>query len=321
MEQFFRYFGKFTRYTVGISRTRFKEYEGMLLGLEPGYRGQDERLDRSALVAALALLAGGITFLLAMTFLLFPEWISARSLSTGLQASATSARAKMLPSPAGASMVLLANMDVERARFVTSEMTSGELSFNRSMKIDAMQAAKAATPSLEIEPVIKFERDHGKTLEGGAEEAGGTSESTTHEAAGDNANSAGYNAQSNSYSSNSGPGNGNENSSSGSEQSGATPADPGAGAGPIGSGGGTGGSDAGGESGSRSSGSGSSGSGSGAGSGSSGSGSSGSGSTGGSGSAGSASSGSGSSGSGSSGSGGNGNGNGGGHGKGKGKKP
>ncbi len=50
--------------------------EIMLLGLEPGYRGQDQRLDKSVLAAVLGILAGGMSFLLAMMLLVFPEWIS-----------------------------------------------------------------------------------------------------------------------------------------------------------------------------------------------------------------------------------------------------
>ena len=50
--------------------------EIILLGLEPGYREQDERLDRRVLAAALGILGGGMSFLLAMMLLVFPEWIS-----------------------------------------------------------------------------------------------------------------------------------------------------------------------------------------------------------------------------------------------------
>lgn len=51
----------------------------MLLGLEPGYRGHDERLERRILSAVLALIGGGVAFLLTVTFLSFPAWVSPRS--------------------------------------------------------------------------------------------------------------------------------------------------------------------------------------------------------------------------------------------------
>lgn len=50
----------------------------MLLGLEPGYRGPDERLDRGVLATALGALVGGMLFLIAMMLLVFPEWIHPR---------------------------------------------------------------------------------------------------------------------------------------------------------------------------------------------------------------------------------------------------
>lgn len=70
----------------------------MLLGLEPGYRGRDERLDKSILAGILALLAGGMSFLLAMTFLLFPEWISPRALAARIRTSAVRGGELMRPS-------------------------------------------------------------------------------------------------------------------------------------------------------------------------------------------------------------------------------
>jgi hypothetical protein len=59
----------------------------MLLGVEPGYRGQDERLDKSVLAGALGILGGGMLFLLAMMFLFFPEWISPRVFASWLVTS------------------------------------------------------------------------------------------------------------------------------------------------------------------------------------------------------------------------------------------
>lgn len=70
----------------------------MLLGLEPGYRGRDDRLDKSILAGMLALLAGGMSFLLAMTFLLFPEWISPRALAARIRTSAVRGGELMPPS-------------------------------------------------------------------------------------------------------------------------------------------------------------------------------------------------------------------------------
>lgn len=59
----------------------------MLLGLEPGYRGRDERLDRRVLAAVLAMLGGGIAFLLAVVFVAFPEWIDPQAFATHLLSS------------------------------------------------------------------------------------------------------------------------------------------------------------------------------------------------------------------------------------------
>lgn len=56
----------------------------MLLGLAPGYRGPDERLDRGVLATALATLVGGISFLIAMMLLFFPEWIHPRVFASWL---------------------------------------------------------------------------------------------------------------------------------------------------------------------------------------------------------------------------------------------
>lgn len=57
----------------------------MLLGLEPGYPGQDDRLDRSILAAVVAILGAGMSFLLAMLFLIFPDWISPREFAMGVR--------------------------------------------------------------------------------------------------------------------------------------------------------------------------------------------------------------------------------------------
>jgi len=75
----------------------------MLLGLEPGYRGRDERLDRRVLAAVLAMLGGGIAFLLAVVFVAFPEWIDPQAFATHLlssfrvEAPASSSGAAALP--------------------------------------------------------------------------------------------------------------------------------------------------------------------------------------------------------------------------------
>lgn len=55
---------------------------------EAGYRGQDERLDKTALVAGLAVLGAGLAFLLAMVFVFFPEWIRPRAFAPGSNGSA-----------------------------------------------------------------------------------------------------------------------------------------------------------------------------------------------------------------------------------------
>ncbi|MGH2435919.1 MAG: hypothetical protein ACRDFA_02875 [bacterium] len=62
----------------------------MVLGLEPGYPGQDDRLDKSVLAAAVAILGAGMSFLFAMVFLVFPSWISPREFAVGVRVFAAS---------------------------------------------------------------------------------------------------------------------------------------------------------------------------------------------------------------------------------------
>lgn len=62
--------------SVRRTQERLPPVETMLLGLEPGYPGQDEKLDKRVLAAVLGILGGGMSFLLVMMLLVFPEWIS-----------------------------------------------------------------------------------------------------------------------------------------------------------------------------------------------------------------------------------------------------
>lgn len=89
----------------------------MLLGLGSSYRGHDERLDRSVFSVVLALIGAGMAFLLAMTLLSIPEWITPRRFATWLLASARSDAAairarqtagtpRLLPAPGNARFVL-----------------------------------------------------------------------------------------------------------------------------------------------------------------------------------------------------------------------
>jgi hypothetical protein len=95
----------------------------MLLGLEPGYPGQDDRLDRSILAAVLAILGAGMSFLLATLFLVFPDWISPRDFAIGVRTFV--ARMEVLSSPVGTDRAWAANRPVQEGQ---SAFTPGPLS-------------------------------------------------------------------------------------------------------------------------------------------------------------------------------------------------
>lgn len=89
----------------------------MLLGLEPGYPGQDDRLDRSILAAVLAILGAGMSFLLAMLFLIFPDWISPREFAFGVRTFVASIESLSAPIP------------TDRARAANGPVQQGQPAF------------------------------------------------------------------------------------------------------------------------------------------------------------------------------------------------
>lgn len=68
-------------------------------GRERSDHAQDETFDRIILVAALGILGGGMSFLLVMAILLFPEWISPLTLAPGARTTAASGRIVVLQPP------------------------------------------------------------------------------------------------------------------------------------------------------------------------------------------------------------------------------
>lgn len=84
----------------------------MLLGQEPDYSGPDEGLDRKIFVAALGVLGGGLSFLVAMMFLFFPDWVSPRTFRTWFRVPAARAVSVFVSTGADA----MAGMPVVLAR-------------------------------------------------------------------------------------------------------------------------------------------------------------------------------------------------------------
>lgn len=85
----------------GSSSVPYTSHDGAtkVSGRERSDHAQDETFDRIILVAALSILGGGMSFLLVMAFLLFPEWISPLTLAPGVRTTAASGRIVVLRPP------------------------------------------------------------------------------------------------------------------------------------------------------------------------------------------------------------------------------
>ncbi len=83
---------------------------------------QDETFDRTVLVVALGILGGGMSFLLVMACLLFPEWMSPFALAPGARRVAASGRFVVLRPPTRLleEGVATASMPVSPAYFVAA---------------------------------------------------------------------------------------------------------------------------------------------------------------------------------------------------------
>lgn len=166
---------KFSQVCMNIDRLYYlhspalahTESVSMLLGLEPGYRGQDERLDRSALAAVLALLGGGISFLLAMTFLLFPEWISPRVFATRLHVSI--GRVQPLPPPAFADVAWASSGRILRAQIANSPEQRSESLADAGAQPPPIDVDDETLTAIEAQPSSRLEREGGKATEGTGE--------------------------------------------------------------------------------------------------------------------------------------------------------
>lgn len=139
----------------------------MLLGLEPGYRGQDERLDRSVLAAVLAFLGGGVSFLVAVTFLLFPEWISPRAFATLFRES--TAQLQTLPPVAAVDVAWATSVGIRQVKIADSPDQSGEPAVEGAQSPDTAEK-KAASTVKEPEPFGSPAREVGKATEGPKDE-------------------------------------------------------------------------------------------------------------------------------------------------------
>lgn len=109
----------------------------MLLGLEPGYPGQDDRLDRSILAAILAILGAGMSFLLAMLFLIFPDWISPREFAIGVRTFVASM--EVLSAPVVSDRAWAVNGPIQQAQ---TAFTVGHLSDSSDENL--IQASRVA---------------------------------------------------------------------------------------------------------------------------------------------------------------------------------
>lgn len=160
----------------------------MLLGLEPGYRGPDDRLDRSILAGAMAILGTGMAFLVCMLFLMFPDWIKPRDFANGVRTFVARVEVLSAASVSAASMSA-ASVAVDDG-WAANGARPGQVALTLGLLTDPSDEAFIPTSGLSAEKVATgtaplpnsvpvglqtgngLERDSGKSIEGLRDEIG-----------------------------------------------------------------------------------------------------------------------------------------------------